>query len=323
MNPYSTFNAHALSKLGERTKYEIWLLEAVYKIVEQELFPSWPDSVVYPIDKSSAQFLGYGRVNAVLFDWRPSFLNVGAPLVFVSIFKLLDMLIEWILEENGITSTFRFSQKLKHLEDSPVFPQEIETHPWLKERLTGLYSSLIPLRGMIIHDKHFTSTDGAIRVASSKQGIAGPVVEISASQLRTLVVSIMSVFKYVDGTWDFNELRERILRHSLDELAPLHGLPLLGQLQPLHTCVRVYLNGTDPFDIDPIAIRNDLVARYAAQDCSFDLRVLMVRDSKVIDAYLFPWSLVATASTDWCQGTDAQQYKIEIPDDINPEHFSS
>ena len=79
------------------------------------------------------------------------------------------MLIEWILEENGVPSTFRFQQKLQHLKGSPIFPQTIEFRPWLKERLTGLYSTLEPLRGTIIHDKHFTATDGAIRVSSSER----------------------------------------------------------------------------------------------------------------------------------------------------------
>lgn len=321
VNAQPAFDQSAFLALAERTEYESWLLEAAYSIVEQELFPSWPDAVVYPVDKSKAQFFSYGQVNAVIGDWRPSFLNVGAPLVFVSAFKLLDMLIEWILEENGVTSTFRFEQKLKNLESSPVFPQEIEARPWLKERLIGLYSSLIPFRGTIIHNKHFTSADGAIRVASAKRGIVGSMIDISSFQLRTLVVSIVSVLRYVDGSWHLNERREKILRHALDELAPLHSLPLLGQKQPFHTCVRVYLKGVDPFDFDPIAIQRDLAERYVNQDYSFDLRVLMVRDDEVVDAYLFPETLVATMGTGSPQGLDAQQYKRAIPDDINPEHL--
>jgi hypothetical protein len=30
----------------------MWLLEAVYTLVEEELFPSSPDAVIYPVDKS-------------------------------------------------------------------------------------------------------------------------------------------------------------------------------------------------------------------------------------------------------------------------------
>jgi len=323
MNSHPTFDAGALSRLAERTEYETWLLEAVYALVEQELFPSWPDAVVYPVDKSKAQFFVHGRANIVVGDWRPGFLEAGAPLVFVSTFKLLDMLIEWILEENGVPPTFRFQQKLQHLKSSPIFPQSIESRSWLKERLIGLYSTLEALRGTIIHDRHFTSTDGAIRVSSSRKGVIGPAVDITAAQLRRFAVTIVSVRRYVDGTWQLDELREKILRHELDELVTLHGLPLLGQKCPFHTRVRVYLKGSDPFDVDPMIIRDDLAARYVDQDCSFDLRILMVKGSEVVDAYLFPWTLVASARLDWRQGLDAQHFRTAIPDDINPEYLGT
>lgn len=323
MNSHPSFDADALSKLAERTEYETWLLEAVYALVEQELFPSWPDSVVYPVDKSKIQFFGHMRANIIVGDWRPAFLNAGAPLVFVSTFKLLDMLIEWVLEENGAPSAFRFQQKLQHLKGSPIFPQAIESRPWLKERLTCLYRTLEPLRGTIIHDKHFTTTDGTIRVSSSRNGIIGSVVSISAAQLRKLAVTIVSVLRYADGTWRLDKFREKVLRHELDELVVLHGLPLLGQKRPFHTCVRVYLLCSDPLNVDPMTIRSDLAARYVDQDCSFDLRVLIVKGGEVVDAYLFPWAVVAVENSDWRQGIDAQHYRTAIPDDIKPEHLGN
>ena len=321
MTPQPIFDANALIKLSERTEYEIWLLEAVYSLVEQELFPSWPDGVIYSLGKSKAQFIGHARANIILGDWRPGFLSAGAPLVFVSTFKLLDMLIEWTLEENGDPSTFHFQQKLKKLKGSPIFPAVIESRTWLKERLAGLYSMLEPLRGTIIHDKHFTSADGAIRVASSKKGVIGAPVELSAAHIRKLALTIVSVLKYVEGTWHLDEFREKTLRHDLDELATLHGLPPLGQKQPFHTCVRVYMTGSDPLLVDLMSIRREVDARYATQDCSFDLRVLMVRDDEVVDAYLFPWSVLAVPSTDWSHAINAQQYRTAIPDDIEPEHL--
>ena len=321
MSQQPTFNVNALTKLGERTEYEIWLLEAVYALAEQELFPSWPDGIIYPVQKFKPQFIVHGRANIIIGDWRPGFLNAGAPLVFVSTFKLLDMLIERILEENASASTFRFQQKLQQLNDSPIFPPVIESRTWLKERLVGLYSTLEPLRGTIIHDKHFTATDGAIRVASSKKGIIGAPVEISAAHLRKLAFTIVSVLKYVDGTWYLDDFRGKTLRHDLDELAALHGLSSLGQKRPFHTCVRVYMTGSDPLLVDLMSIRSDLAARYVDQDYSFDLRVLMVRDDGVVDAYLFPWSVLAVPSGDWSHTINAQQYRTTIPDDIKPEHL--
>lgn len=322
MTFYPTFDTNALSKLAERTEYEMWLLEAVYAIVEQELFPSYPDAVVYSLGKSKAQHYGYMRGSIVIGDWRPGFLNAGAPLVFVSIFKLLDMLIERVLEKNGKKSPFQFQEKLKQLTSAPKFPNEIETRPWLKDRLVGLYRTLDPLRGTIIHDKTFKSMDGAIQISASRKGTSPSPVNISAAQLRTLAIAVVSVLKYIDGTWQLNDLREKILRHELDELVTLHGLPVLGQKRPFHTQVRVYLEGSDPLDVDPVAIRSDLCGKYLEQDCSFDLRVLMVKSGKVVEAYFFPWAVVSVANSGVWQKINAKDYRADIPDDINPDHIA-
>jgi hypothetical protein len=315
------FDSSAVRRLTERTEYEAWLLEAVYAISEQELFPIWPDAVVYPVDKSKAQFFAHARGNIIIGDWRLGFLNAGAPLVFVSTFKLLDMFVEWVLEANGVSSTFHFQEKLQGLKRSPIFPPSVESRSWLKERLAGLYRTLEPLRGTIIHDKHFTATDGVIAVSSSKKGIIGPVVDISAVQLRTLALTIVSVLRYVDGTWHWDDVRDKTLRYDLDALVAVHGLPLLGQRRPFHTRVRVYSADSDPLQVNPTAIESDLTARYVDQDCSFDLQVLTVRDGAVVNAYLYPWALFATRGSDWSDAINPEQYRTAIPDDIKPEHL--
>jgi hypothetical protein len=316
-----TFDADAVLRLSERTEYEAWFLEAVYAISEQELFPVWPDAVIYPINHKEAKFFGYGRGNIVIGDWRPGFLNAGAPLVFISSFKLLDMFVEWVLEENGTPSTYRFQDKLRHLESSPTFPPRVESRDWLKRRLIGLYRNVEPLRGTIIHDRHFTSTGGAIRVSSSRGGTVGPVVELSAAELRILALTIISVLRYTDGSWSLDDVRDRTLRHDLDALVALHGQPLLGQRRPFHTRVRVYSADEDPRRVDPTAIKADLAARYLDQDCSFDLLVVVVTSGAVVDAYLFPWALFVVADPDWSRGINAEHYRTAIPADIDAEHL--
>lgn len=323
MTSPSAFGKTALIQLAERTEYETWLLEDVYRLVEQELFPTWPDAVVYPLDNSKAYFFVHGCAKIAIGDWRPGFLNAGTPLIFVSTFKLLDMLFEWVLEENGVSSTYRFQQKLNHLKASLALPPLLESRLWLKERLIGLYRTLEPLRGTIIHDKHFTVTDGAIRVSSSKKGIIGAEIEISATNLRKLAVSIVSVLKYLVEDWPLDEFREKVLRHDLDELVMFHHLPLLGQKAPFHTCVRVYSTASDPFQVDLETIQRDLAVKYADQDYSFDLRILLVKNNAVVDAYLFPSALFASTGSDWSNSIDAHQYRTPIPGDINPQHLQN
>jgi hypothetical protein len=141
----SIFDASSFQRLAERTEYEDWLLEAVYAIVEQKLFLGFPDGVVYPVDSSEAELFFHARSSTIHLGWQGGFLNAGAPFVFVSLFKVLDMLIEWILEENGYLPNFRFQYKTEQIKGlSTIFPSVIETRSWLKDRLIGLYEFLAP-----------------------------------------------------------------------------------------------------------------------------------------------------------------------------------
>src|SRR5581483_1231728 len=112
-----------------RTDYESWLLEAVYQIANQRLAVEGVDELIYPPSGGPPTQTIYGMGSINPGDWRPGFLNAGAPLIFVTAFKLLDMLLEWVLVENGFESTHRFSEKIKALKSSPQFPQILEARP--------------------------------------------------------------------------------------------------------------------------------------------------------------------------------------------------
>jgi hypothetical protein len=313
------YDQNAIVRLSERTEYEAWLLEAVYTITEQELFSKFPDAVIYPSGSSQPESIRYGRGNILIGDWRPGFLNAGAPLIFITTFKVLDMFVEWVLSENGLTATFRFQEKMNALKRAPTFPAFIETRRWLKERLIGLYSKLEPLRGTIIHSKHFTVSDGAINVSSSKNNVVGTPFHISREELRTLAVFSLSVLRYADGTWSLNEFREKVLRHALDNLANFHGFPLLGQLQPYYPTVRVFSLNENPRSVDLVAICNDLAKQNPNNDCLFDLRVLTVREGAVVDAFLFPWPIIQNG---WSGSVNPETYRVAIPQDIDSKHLS-
>ena len=166
------------------------------------------------------RLFGVGSIN--IGDWCPGFLEAGAPLVLVTAFKLLDMILEWVLDQNGYQSTFRFAQKLKALRGSVQFPPLIGSRPWLQTRIVSLYASLIPLRGTIIHDRHFQAMSGNLLIATSKVGSALPPVPISATDLRTLAAIAVSLVRYLEGTWTLDLYGELLLRYRLDQLAYLH-----------------------------------------------------------------------------------------------------
>ena len=208
------------------------MLEAIYDIAKQSIVVSLGDSLIYPPDGSDPQAYRYGVLNVIAGDWRAKFLEAGTPLILATDFKFLDMLMEWVLVQNGKDATFRINQKIAALGGAVVFPPLIESRPWLRERLIALYKELYPLRGTIIHDRHFQATGGSLQVSSSRHGTIGPAVTFSPNDLRNLAVVLVTLLRYLEGVWTMGLFQEKRTRRVLDDLMHLHRLPSMVQLPP-------------------------------------------------------------------------------------------
>ena len=309
-----------ISDLTDRTEYEAWLLEAVYDIATQPIAASPGDGWIYPPDGSPPQVYLYGSVNMIIGDWRPKFLEVGSPLVLVTSFKLLDMMIEWVLVQNGGTATYRFAQKITVLGGAVVFPPLIESRPWLRERLIALYKEFVPLRGTIIHERHFQATGGTLQVSSSRGGTLGPTVIFSANDLRNSAVVLVSLLRCLEGVWTMDLFREKRIRRAVDELSHLHRLPSMNQLPPEFLTVRVYVPDEDPIEIDLDRIRSDIATRRSGQDTLFEVRVVAIaRDGQSASAYLIGCDRVQSAGPRLRETrADLAYSTVPVPDDINP-----
>ncbi len=277
--------------LTERTAYESYLLEAVYKIVGNPFETEGVDDLIFPPDGRPPRQVVHGRVSLDLGDWRPGFLNVGAPLIFTTAFKLLDMVIEWVLAQNGRAPNFRFSEKIKKLEERPSFPPLIETRPQLRERLVALYKELAPLRGTIIHNRHFTSADGVLSVSVSKDD---PTVLWSQIDLRNLSLLLVLLVRCLEGTWSLDPYVEKRFYYLLDELAPFHKLARLDQMMPSYRRVRVYVLDEDPIIVDLEKIRTAADWGRVGQDVVYDLHIVAVaRDGSSTTTYIVRYQELA------------------------------
>lgn len=315
------FDKAIFDDLAEIIKYEMWFLETVYDLAGKPLFPSWPDQLIYTPGDNKPTMHAYVSANIVIGDWRPGFLNAGSPLVFVTTFKLLDMFLDLVLEKNGSTQDFRFQQKIGRLKNGVTFPDFIESRSWLKERIIGLYETLEPLRGTIIYAKHFSSTDGNLKVSSSKGGVIGPEQIIDRDQLRALAILVISIIHYVDETWDLNQYKEKVIRSGFDTLLKFHGRPSIGQLEPMFLTVRTYSKGMDMYKMDLKMIRNDLKQKLQNQDVIFDLRVIVASiENRTITAYLIPWVKIENEG-DILELSNLQltRYVAEVPNDIKSD----
>jgi hypothetical protein len=292
----ATYNSKAIKKLLERTEYEAWFLEEVYRISEEQLNPELLDTLVYPPDGNNPKHHIFGSTHIIIGDWRPQFLDAGAPLILISTFKLLDMILEWILEENGQAATFRFKEKINALKGALVFPKMIDSNLWLRERLIALYEQLEPLRGTIIHDRHFQVTPGVLHVSASKKGKVGSIVVFSPTDLRNLSLTLVSVLRYLQGSWTLTEFQLKRIRHSLDGLARFHLLPSLGQLLPGYLIARLYAFESNQIIIDIDKMRLDVARFRPQQDAMFDIRlILILTEDSSARAVRIPWVILKNA----------------------------
>lgn len=267
----------ALAELTERTSYEAYLLEAIYSIAANPLLTEGIDDVVFPPDGGPAAQFIHGMASISLGDWRPGFLAVGAPLIAVTAFKLLDMIMEWILTLNGEHKTYRYKAKINILKEPRIaFPPLIQLRPWLHDFLIALYENLEPLRGTIIHNSDFTSTEGTLQVTSTKGATPGPAIIISQSALRNLSVIAVMMVRCLEGNWELDVYSEKRIRYLLDSLAFLHGRPPLGQLEPTYKRLRVYVLDEDPIEIDLRHIVEMAAWGRVNQDVVYDLRIVAV-----------------------------------------------
>jgi hypothetical protein len=283
------FTSASLTDLAERTEYEAWLLETIYNIAEDKLSVV-EDGLVYPANGDPPTYAIGGAISIKFFDWGPGFLNAGAPLVFVTAFKILDMLLEWVLVENGHVSTHEYRRKIEALKKPTVtFPPLIRSRPWLRDRLVALYEKFAPLRGTVIHARNFTASNGDLDVSSSKRGVIGPTVRLTAADLRSFAFVAVAALRYVGGAWHMDAFREKRLRFAFDELAPLHLVGTLGQLPAGLAYARVFAVAGNPVEIDLDRIRADITARQPMQDVVFHLRIIAIdSDGRAAHAFLIP-----------------------------------
>lgn len=319
-----TYDKASFEDLRARTQYESWLLEAVYDVAGSPVLEDWPDQLVYPASGTSPTLRNFGRMNAIIGDWRPMFLEVGAPLVFVISFKLLDMLLEWVLERNRFSSSYKFVQKIADLKKGVTFPPFFTSRSWLQDRIIALYEHLEPLRGTIIHACHFKSSDGMLHVSNLKSGTVGPEVIIRVNELRSLAVLAVSLLRYVDGAWVIDPFREKHLRRTLDEIKHLHGLSSLGQKVPRFLTVRVFAKWSDSIKVDLKRIRDDVALMCPDQDVVFDLRVVTVNaDGGKMTGYLFPWDEINGVNAQLVRAVvDIAHLQRPLPGDIDISQVS-
>lgn len=230
MNPkLPTCAAAARSELEEMLRYERYVLRASTRAVQRARGVCGSTTILIPDDGPKEIRLNLvdtiGDTGARMTRWM-------SPLVFVSAYKLLDMVVEWTIRVNLGELRLGFAQKVKVIDSTPslVYPDVIEADAALRAVLVGLFKEALPYRNAIIHGNWGDTVDGDLHFNFHKKDLL--------YQMRVRFDAILSLAESMSLLGDvlvsptIDPSKVSTMKWRLDQLVELHRKPPFGISPP-------------------------------------------------------------------------------------------
>ncbi len=287
----------AKDRLIEKLDYEIWLLEYISKT--QVLFQGGADistirlnnkDKVATVDVKIQEHVGAGHAIQII--------DSIAPLVFASSYKVLDMIFEWILEENrnsGIISKvpWKFCEKVSLISSTNLkYPPLFISNPYLEKYTFAFFKNLLPYRNEIIHNHNFSVSEEKITLFDSKSNNR---LVLDRTQLGCLVRIVVATAKALSGNLNFDKFVDCIFKYHLDQLTALHNKASFRQKCPLLLNVELtVLKEEDIFHADLKFVRETIQKIYPYSDVVFNLIIIDKNGEMQLVKWFFPAENVPT-----------------------------
>ena len=288
------YNHKAQQELLDKLDYELWLLD---QLAEYQLFDGGTDISTLKIrsGESGTDILDLDSEEASV-PWSRVATAI-TPLVFTASYKMLDMIFEWILEQNHRAeklsespsrSRWGFKKKLNHLKsDSKLqYPPLFTTQTYLHSYSEALFCRLLPYRNKIVHSKTSpVCKDKLILSSSIDENIK---LTLSRAQIGYLVRFVVALARALAGVIEVDAHMDRLLKYHLDFLKTAHGLKAFKQKKPLLVNVEFeVLKQCGSFSVNLKQIRDKVRSQFSTQDVSFDLSVQTVDGENIITKWYF------------------------------------
>jgi hypothetical protein len=216
------FDQQARARLRDKLDYERWVLNELED--EHDVFPDELNDTVIKGDDltihaevSASLSISQGHVDEVI---EPLY-----PLIFAASYKSLDMIIEWILEENRETYEHQWNYSDKHSDSCEMFyteelqlPEPLNGHEDIFERLLYLYGDLMDHRHAVVHRHEFNVEGSTFRVEDEDN----VRYEFDTAQLFSLA-KVGTLLADIILNENLSENEERGIKWHLDNLNFIHG----------------------------------------------------------------------------------------------------
>lgn len=225
------FDEQARSRLRSKLDYERWALAELEK--EYDIFPDRLGGTV--IEDGSIAVQEIGPATARISQSRvEEIIQRLYPLVFAASYKCIDMILEWILEENTGNCTHQWGYCHKNSEINERYhtgdlqlPAPFIQNTAVFERLLRLYGELMDHRHAVVHRNDFEVANGDFTVKDAHR----PPYEFNAVELFSLAkAGTVSAEALLDDS--MNEVQERELKHYLDNPNFIHNQGSFGIAAP-------------------------------------------------------------------------------------------
>lgn len=290
-----------ISNLLDAVAYEKYFLEQVYRLAVGYNSSDIEIELSYTADGEPHR-KGFGRACIDLADWRPGFITAGRPLIFITAFKVLDSIFDWLIKTPSKDAPNQVDQKLDALKKIPTdkLPELFRSETWLFERVVALYKRTAHLRNTLIHRGDFEACAAGLHVRLGKIQSESERTAISNVAVASFADLALTMIRLITGISTFDTLNRKRTRWLFDNLISLHEQPLLGQQKVQFGRVVLAFPKFGDLAFDLSRLREDISPIMSISDTQgnvvtlkydtvFELRIIIGDATVTTDEYLISY----------------------------------
>lgn len=280
----------ARGRLLTKLYYEIWFLDFLEKRYEMVKGKHVSTSFKITDDDKPDEIETIFEEHVGL---DPTLMNAMMPLTFITSFKTLDMIFEWIFDENyrlgKITQVpWYFKEKKKGLKkDSGLWLPSLfkkKNQRYLYDYSKALFCQLLPYRNEVVHGDRFSASGDTLTLSSSRMKTS---LTLGREQVECLVRFVRVLVRALVGEVIIGNYKNKILRYYLDILAPVHEMEVFNQKVPRFVPVELEVPKCGAAFSANLKKMRDKVVHTFSTDVIFDLTVLAMEDGNLIAKWYF------------------------------------
>ena len=272
------FDPPARQDLQDHLGYERYVLERCVRMVESAYGLVSPAEVT--INDAGQQQIHFEVVDNLGGGQAMEVVKDAAPLLFAAAFKLVDMIIEWVIVENSSSHScpWKFHEKRNIINTNHglMYPDYLGSDNQLRGTFTGIYNTLPEHRNAIVHGDWGENQNGELRFDFTTRFGKVHIQQIVPFQqvLDFAAFSALVASNLVDRSLQ-TPARLGTLRWISDLIQPLHNAARTNALKPNYSRVKriTTWNAATPVQVDLAGIRDRLLQGNPGTAPFFDLSV--------------------------------------------------